>query len=164
MGVPVAGPAHMFADNLSVIMSSTIPHSALTKRHNALSYHRVRECVASDILRIYHIAGTENPADVLTKFLPYPAFWHLIQPLLFWRGDTTWNPSLRGVTRRDPVDSFSSIPLAITAGTEDTVPMHVDASETIDPGSVVSNQIFSYNQRSDGSGHTVNAAVDHIPQ
>jgi hypothetical protein len=40
-GVPPDGKAYMFGDNESVITSSTIPHSSLNKRHNALSYHRV---------------------------------------------------------------------------------------------------------------------------
>jgi hypothetical protein len=50
MGIPIDGPAWAFGDNMSVIMSSTIPQSTLNKRHNALSYHRVRECVAAKIL------------------------------------------------------------------------------------------------------------------
>ena len=39
----------MFGDNQSVITSSTIPHSRLSKRHNALSYHRVREAIVAKI-------------------------------------------------------------------------------------------------------------------
>jgi hypothetical protein len=42
LGVPIDGPAWMFGDNHSVITSSTIPHSSLYKRHNALSYHSER--------------------------------------------------------------------------------------------------------------------------
>ena len=59
----------MFGDNASVITSSTIPHSSLNKRHNALSYHCVCEVIASNVLWFFHIPGKEvNPADVLTKF------------------------------------------------------------------------------------------------
>ena len=61
----------MFGDNKSVVMSSTIPHSTLGKRWNALSYHRVREAVAGGWVRFEHIPGTENPADILTKPLPW---------------------------------------------------------------------------------------------
>ena len=39
LGVPIIGAAIMFGDNQSVVTSSTIPESALNKRHNALSYH-----------------------------------------------------------------------------------------------------------------------------
>jgi len=47
LGVPIDGPAYMFGDNNSVVLSTTIPSHALNKRHNFLSYHRVRECIAA---------------------------------------------------------------------------------------------------------------------
>ena len=50
MGFSVDGPAWVFGDNASVITSSTIPQSTLNKRHNALSYHRVRESIAAKTL------------------------------------------------------------------------------------------------------------------
>ena len=86
LGVPIDGKAYMFGDNQSVITSSTLPHSSLNKRHNALSYHRVREAIASDVMWFFHIAGTDNPADVLTKYCGHAVFWPLIKPFLFWRG------------------------------------------------------------------------------
>jgi hypothetical protein len=86
LGAPVEGKAYMFGDNQSVITSSTIPHSSLNKRHNALSYHRVREAIASNVLWFFHISGKDNPSDVLTKFLGFSFFWPLIKPFLFWRG------------------------------------------------------------------------------
>ena len=36
LGVPILNMAHMFGDNKSVVMSSTIPQSILNKRHNML--------------------------------------------------------------------------------------------------------------------------------
>ena len=39
LDVAIKGKAYTFSDNQSVITSSTIPHSQLSKRHNALSYH-----------------------------------------------------------------------------------------------------------------------------
>ena len=39
LGVPIKGKAYMFGDNQSIITSSTIPHSQLSKQHNVLSYH-----------------------------------------------------------------------------------------------------------------------------
>ena len=84
LGVPLDGPAYMFGDNLSVVTSATIPQSSLKKHHNALAYHKVREAQAAGILNFYHIDGKENPADVLTKFLPNSLHYPLIQPFLFW--------------------------------------------------------------------------------
>ena len=87
LGVPVEERTYMFGDNNSVVTSSTLPHSVLKKRHQLLAYHRVREAIASRILRFHHIPGTENPADVLTKNLGHSVAWPLIKPFLFWAGD-----------------------------------------------------------------------------
>jgi len=104
MGVPIKGPTTLFGDNASVVTSGTIPQSTLSKRHVALSYHRVREAVAQGTIRFVHIEGRENPADVLTKFLPHTVFWPFIRPLLFWRGETNDEPTfspVRGVSGRN---------------------------------------------------------------
>jgi hypothetical protein len=86
MGVPLDSKAYIFGDNQSVITSGTIPHSSLNKGHNVLAYHQVCEAIASDVIWFFHISGTVNPADVLTKFLGHAAFWPLIKPFLFWSG------------------------------------------------------------------------------
>ncbi len=58
------------------------------KRHNALSYHRVREAIAAGITRYHHVKGTQNPADILSKHWDLPSVWETLRPLMFWRGDT----------------------------------------------------------------------------
>ena len=88
MGIPLDGLTWMFGDNQSVVKSSTIPHSTLKKRHNALSFHRIRAAIAASIMHFCHIKGTDNIADVMTKFLPFVAFWPHIQPILFCMGET----------------------------------------------------------------------------
>ena len=88
MGIPLDGPAWMFGDNQSVITSSTLPHSRLNKRHNALSYHRVREAIASGVMYFIYIKSEHNPADALTKFLNGEKLRKCIEPLLFWKGET----------------------------------------------------------------------------
>ena len=89
MGVPLEGAAWMLGDNQSVVTSSTVPHSTLNKRHNALAFHRVRAAIASGMIHFCHIGSKDNPADIMTKFLPFPAIWAHIRPLLFCRGDTS---------------------------------------------------------------------------
>jgi len=64
------------------------PHAKLHKRHNALSFHRVREAIAAKLIDFRHVRSAANPADVLSKHWGYQAVWPLLQPLLFWRGDT----------------------------------------------------------------------------
>jgi hypothetical protein len=89
MGVPIDGPSWLLGDNKSVVTSSTIPTSILAKRHTSLSYHRVRAGIATGMMFFCHVSGKENPADIMTKFLPYSVFWPLVRPILFWRGMTT---------------------------------------------------------------------------
>ena len=88
LGVPLDGPSWMFGDNQSDITSSTMSHSALKKRHNALSYHGVREAIATKVLYFVHVERRLNPADILIKFLMWSKFWPLVQPFVFWKGET----------------------------------------------------------------------------
>jgi hypothetical protein len=88
LGVPIRGCSWMFGDNESVVNSATQPHAKLHKRHTALSFHRVREAIAAGIVRFFHIPGDANPADILSKHWGYTQVWQLLQPLLFWQGDT----------------------------------------------------------------------------
>jgi hypothetical protein len=88
LGVPIREMSYMFGDNKTVVDSSTIPHAKLHKRHNALSFHRVREAVAAKFIGLYHLPGEFNPADIMTKHWGYQTIWRLLQPLLFYQGDT----------------------------------------------------------------------------
>ncbi len=88
LGVRLREANYMFGDNKSMVDSSTIPDSRLHKRHVALSWHRVREAIASSVYRLYHIDGKLNPADILSKHWSYMAIYRLLRPLLFYSGDT----------------------------------------------------------------------------
>jgi hypothetical protein len=88
LGVPIHEKSYIFGDNESVIDSSTIPHSKLHKRHNALSFHCICEAVATKIVDIHHLSGEYNPADILSKHRSYQKLWCILQPLLFYQGDT----------------------------------------------------------------------------
>ena len=66
-GVPVEGPTTVYCDNKSVVTNATIPTSVLSKRHNAICYHKVREAQAAGIIHVLWIKGTNNLADLLTK-------------------------------------------------------------------------------------------------
>ena len=88
MGVPIEKESWLLGDNKSVITSSKIPHSSLSKRHNALAYHHVRSAIAGGFLKFCYIGSKHNTADILTKYLPCPELWPHVQTLLFWRGET----------------------------------------------------------------------------
>jgi len=101
MGIPLER-SYMLGDNESVVTSSTRPESPLTKRHTALSYHRVREAIAAGIFTFHHIPGVENPADMVSKHWGYTQMWQVLRPVLFTVGntdgvfDTPSEPSIPG--------------------------------------------------------------------
>jgi len=74
MGVPIAGQVNTFCDNDSVVKNVTNPASTLTKKHNAIAYHKVRESVAAGMQRIAFEPGKYNMSDLLTKILIGPLF------------------------------------------------------------------------------------------
>ena len=88
LGVPVQDKGYMFGDNESVMNSLSTPHAKLHKRHTALSFHKVREAVASGYVDFNHIPSADNPADILSKHWSYFSVWDQLQSLMFWEGDT----------------------------------------------------------------------------
>jgi hypothetical protein len=68
-GVPVVGPASILCDNQGVVKNTSLPESTLSKRHNAINYHAVREAVAAGIIRVGKEDGETNLADGFTKVL-----------------------------------------------------------------------------------------------
>ena len=78
----------MFGDNQSVVNSSIQVHGKLHKRHTMLSFHRVREAIASGYVTFHFISGDMNPADILSKHWGYAQVWTRLKALLFWKGDT----------------------------------------------------------------------------
>ena len=88
LGVPIHDRSYMFGDNESVVNSSSRPDAKLHKRHTALSFHRVREAIASGMLAFMHIDGQKNPADIMSKHWGYTQVWPQLRTLLFRRGET----------------------------------------------------------------------------
>jgi hypothetical protein len=85
---PVYTMSFMFGDSQAVVTNSTIPHSSLNKRHNALAYRRAHEMIAAQILGYYWIDGKANPVDIVSKHWSYQQIWHLLQPVQFFSGNT----------------------------------------------------------------------------
>ena len=88
LGIPIRERLYMWGDNESVVNSATLPHARLHKRHNLLSFHRVREAIASGMVIFTFIPGITNPADILSKHWGYSQVWPRLRCLLFWEGDT----------------------------------------------------------------------------
>ena len=67
LGVPIKSKSYMFDNNRSVVTSATLPHSTLSKRHNILAFHRVREAIAAKIMDFHWIQSEYNLSDMLSK-------------------------------------------------------------------------------------------------
>lgn len=82
-GVPIDGPTNVFCDNRGVVKNASVPESALTKKHNAINYHAVREAAAAGILRVGKEDGDTNLADLLTKVLTGQRRWDLCHGIMW---------------------------------------------------------------------------------
>ena len=83
VGVPIEGPAILYGDNMSVVLSTSVPSSVLKKKMLALCYHRVREAIAARIIVYKHIRSKHNKADIFTKPLGTQAFHNLVKDIVF---------------------------------------------------------------------------------
>jgi hypothetical protein len=69
MGFPLAGPTSVLCNNQSVVTNASRPESTLSKMHNSIAYHRVREAQAAGTLCVGHVRSEHNYADMLIKCL-----------------------------------------------------------------------------------------------
>ena len=88
LGVPVCDHSYLFGDNNSVVGSSNTPDTKLSKRHVMLSFHKVREAIASGMVRFHFLRGDTNPADILSKHWANASVWQQLRTFLHWKGDT----------------------------------------------------------------------------
>ena len=82
-GIPIDGPADIFCDNQSVVKATSTPESTLSKKHNAICYHKVREAAAAGTVRVAKEDGRTNLADLFTKPLPGDRRYTLLQSILY---------------------------------------------------------------------------------
>ena len=76
----------MFRDNLSIILDSQNPAADLSKKHVAISFHVVRETVATGIIEPYCLRGRYNTSDIMTKQIPRTEFKKHYD-YIYWRPD-----------------------------------------------------------------------------
>jgi hypothetical protein len=82
-GVPINGPASILCDNQGVVKNTSIPTSTLTKKHNAINYHIIRESAAMGIIRVGKEDTETNLADLLTKILNQPRRESLLEHIMY---------------------------------------------------------------------------------
>jgi hypothetical protein len=82
-GVPLEGPAQVYCDNQGVVKNTSIPESVLSKKHNAINYHAVREAAAAGVLEVHKEDTQTNLADLFTKVLPADRRRKLLGSILY---------------------------------------------------------------------------------
>ena len=88
LGIVLEDTSMLVGDNMSVVVNTTLPSSALKKKHQACNYHRIREAIAGRIIDFGHIDTNDNVADLCTKPLHGPQFNKLCEEYLFRKPDT----------------------------------------------------------------------------
>jgi hypothetical protein len=71
-GIRVTDACDVFCDNQAVVFNSSIPQSTLAKKHNAICFHRVREAIASGMIRVAKVQSEFNLVEGFTKSLTTP--------------------------------------------------------------------------------------------
>jgi hypothetical protein len=67
IGYDISSPSTLFMDSGSAIQVAKNPEHQSTMKHVHRSYNWIREKVESKELRVTHVAGNENVADIFTK-------------------------------------------------------------------------------------------------
>jgi hypothetical protein len=82
-GVPIDEPTNIFCDNGAVCANTTQPKLTLTKKHHSIAYHRSREAVAAEMVRVSKEHTTTNLADIFTKTMAAPKRETLLDSLTY---------------------------------------------------------------------------------
>jgi hypothetical protein len=88
-GVPLEGLVNTLCDSLSVVTNASQLSSTLKKKHYSIAYHRVREAVAANVIRVAWVHSNKNLADLLTKPLPGPSLHNLCEKILYLYKDNS---------------------------------------------------------------------------
>ena len=122
----------MFWDNRSVVTSSTIPNSTISRRHHLASYHRVREAIAAKFISFHWKDGKSNPADILSKHWEFATVWPMLKPIMFWRGEPA--TQLKGSDRIPSTTPGEEPPRdARDSGSARSHSMHLETSSSDQP-------------------------------
>lgn len=83
LGIPLDGEAMMLGDNQSVVDSASLVERRLSKKHNSICWHAVREACAAGWLQVGWEPTASNIADVFTKVLPTEQRNKLLKCILY---------------------------------------------------------------------------------
>ena len=60
---------HIYGDNLGSLCWGSNPTQENHSKHIDICYHYIRDLIEGEQVKLYHIDGKENSADILTKNL-----------------------------------------------------------------------------------------------
>jgi hypothetical protein len=72
LGFPQPEATLLNCDNLGTVACTHDPHSHSRMKHIDIRAHFIRDCVNNGVIDVHHIAGIDNPSDLLTKRLDRP--------------------------------------------------------------------------------------------
>jgi hypothetical protein len=67
IGYDTSEPSTLFIDSASALQVAKNPEHQSTMKHVHRSYHWLRERVTEGDIRVVHVAGADNVADIFTK-------------------------------------------------------------------------------------------------
>jgi hypothetical protein len=70
--IPINGPTNIFCDNELVFKNVSRPESVLSKKQHSISYHSVREAVASNTVRVAKEGAATNLSYLFTNTMNKP--------------------------------------------------------------------------------------------
>jgi hypothetical protein len=74
IGYDISKASTLFLDSNSALQVAKNPEHQSTMKHVNRNYHWIRERVADGEIRLVHVPGTENVADIFTKPLAFVKF------------------------------------------------------------------------------------------
>lgn len=77
VGYDMSQPSPLFLDSASALQVVKNPEHQSTMKHVHRSHHWIRNHVEVGDIRVQHVAGTENVADIFTKPLGRVTFEYL---------------------------------------------------------------------------------------
>jgi hypothetical protein len=79
--VPLSSPPILWYDNIGTTFLASNPMFHSRTKHVEIDFHFIRERVASKLLQIHYLYSRDQLADIFTKSLVSPRFFHLTSKL-----------------------------------------------------------------------------------
>lgn len=82
VGLPSDAPTTILSDNLAALTLSVESQYQARAKHIDIRHHFMRDCIESRKLSTLYVNTKENLADALTKLLPTPQFYNLVEHIM----------------------------------------------------------------------------------